>query len=159
MRIRHVISTVGDSAPKELVEAQQLTLRSIRTALHCVEEGIDVEVRAVHFPDELLDCNWVTDCPVLNRSVLDVGEFEVQRRLPLLFDVLAALGDSSEYDVAVYTNVDITLQPLFYELIAEIHDKGHDATTITRRTVHPGFQGASLAGLSTANSSPHPGHD
>jgi hypothetical protein len=159
MRIRHVISTVGDSAPKELVEAQQLTLHSIRTALRCVEEGIDVEVRAVHFPDEPVNCDWVTDCPVLDRSVLDVGEFEVQRRLPLLFDVLAALGDSYEYDVAVYTNIDITLQPLFYELIAELHDKGYDATTITRRTVAPGVQGSTFAGLSTADSTPHPGHD
>ncbi len=159
MRIRHVIPTVGPSASAGLREAQELTLRSVRTALHCTEEGIDVEVRAVHFPDEPLDCDWVTDCPILDRSVLDITEFEVPRRLPLLFDVLAGLGDSSQYDVAVFTNADIAVQPLFYELIAELHDDGHDAASVTRRTVHPRFRGSSMARLMTADSSPHPGHD
>jgi hypothetical protein len=113
----------------------------------------------VHFPDEPLDCSWVTDCPILDRSVLDIADFAVPRRLPLLFDVLMGLGNSSEYDVAVFTNSDIAVQPLFYELIAELHDDGHDAVSITRRTVQPRFRGSSMTRFLTADSTPHPGHD
>jgi hypothetical protein len=159
VRIRHVIPTVGPSAPAELVQAQELTLRSVERALRCVGDGVEVEVRAVRFRDEPIDCEWVTDCPTLDRSVLDLGEFEVTRRLPLLSDVLAALGDPSDYDVAVVTNVDIAVQPLFYELVAEIADEGHDAFSITRRTVQPRFRGSSLARFSTAEGTLHPGHD
>lgn len=159
VRIRHVIPTVGPSAPAELVEAQDTTLRSIERALRCVDSDIEVDVRAVRFPDEPVDCDWITDCPMLDRSVLDMGEFDVQRRLPLLSDVLAGLGDSSEYDVAVFTNVDISVQPMFYELIAEIADEGHDAFSITRRTVQPRFRGSSLARLSATGGTVHPGHD
>jgi len=159
VRIRHVIPTVGPSAPAELVEAQETTLRSIERALRCVDSGIEVDVRAVRFPDEPLDCDWVTDCPVLERSVLDMAEFDVPRRLPLLWDVLAGLGDSSEYDLAVYTNVDISVQPMFYELLAEIVEDGHEAFSITRRTVQPRFRGSSLARLSATGGTVHPGHD
>jgi hypothetical protein len=159
VRIRHVIPTVGRSAPADLVEAQDLTLRSIERALRCVDEGIDVEVRAVRFPDEPVDCDWLTDCPVLRRSVLDMGDFDVPRRLPLLSDVLAGFGDSSEYDLAVFTNADIAVQPLFYELLAEIAEEGHDAFSITRRTVQPRFRGSSLARFSVTGGTVHPGHD
>ena len=159
VRIRHVIPTVGLSAPSELVEAQEVTLRSVERALRCVDADIEVEVRAVHFPDEPIDCAWVTDCPLLERSTLDLGDFEVPRRLPLLTDVIAGFGDSSEYDIAVLTNVDISVQPMFYELVAELADEGHDAFGITRRTVQPRFAGSSLARLSTSEGTVHPGHD
>lgn len=159
MRIRHVIPTVGPSAPTELIEAQELTLQSIERARRCVDGGIEVDVRAVRFADEPLDVPWVTDCPVLTRSVLDMATFEVPRRLPLLHDVLGGLGDPSDYDVAILTNVDIAVQPLFYELVAEIADEGHDAFSITRRTVQPRFRGSSLARFSTAEGTVHPGHD
>lgn len=74
-------------------------------------------------------------------------------------DVLAAFGDPGDFDLAVLTNADIGVQPLFYELIADLVDRGHDAASITRRTVHPRFGRSTLAYYSSALGSPHPGHD
>ena len=159
LRIRHVIPTVGGSAPAQLVEVQDVTFRSIERALRCVDPDVDVDVRAVRFPDEPVDAPWLTDVPILERSILDLGEFTIPRRLPLLPDVLSGLGDPSEYDVAVFTNVDIAIQPLFYDLISGIVDDGYDAFTINRRTVFPRFARTSLARLAATGGAVHPGHD
>ncbi len=159
LRIRHVVATVGVSARQDLQDIQDLTVDSIRRALRCTEGDIEVEVRSVHFSDETVDAPGFVDLPIITRSVLDVGEFEVPRRLPLLRDVLAGFGDPSEFDVAVLTNADICVQPLFYEVVADITAQGYDACSITRRTVQPRFAGSSLAQLSVTGGTVHPGHD
>ncbi|MDW3220453.1 MAG: hypothetical protein R8F63_17730 [Acidimicrobiales bacterium] len=159
MRVRHVIPTVGPSAPADLVAAQEMTLRSVERAVRCADPSLDVDVRAVHFPDEPVDAPWLTDMPILDRSILDLGEFVRPRRLPLLPDVLAGFGDPDDYDVAVLTNVDIAVQPLFYDLVQSITGDGYDAFSITRRTVQPAFGGSSLARLAATEGTVHPGHD
>ncbi|MEY2957756.1 MAG: hypothetical protein RLZZ01_324, partial [Actinomycetota bacterium] len=159
MRIRHVLSTVGPSAPAELVTIQDLTLRSIERALRCAGDDLDVEVIAVRFPDEPVDREWLVDMPILERSVLDLGEFAIPRRLPLLSDVLAGFGDPADFDLAVYTNIDIAVQPYFYDLVADLRRRGDDAISITRRTVHPRYDGSTLAELSAAVGTHHPGDD
>lgn len=72
MKIRHLIPTVGSSAPTDLLAAQDLTLHSIERARRCASDDLEIEVRAVRFPDEPIDVDWIADFPVLNRSVLDL---------------------------------------------------------------------------------------
>lgn len=136
-----------------------MTLRSIERALRCADPDLQIDVRAVRFPDEPVDASFVTDTPILERSILDLGDFERPRRLPLLPDVLAGFGDPDEYDLAVLTNVDIALQPLFYDLVQSIAADGYDAFSITRRTVQPRFGGSSLARFAATGGAVHPGHD
>lgn len=136
-----------------------MTLRSVERALRCADSGLEIDVRAVHFPDEPVDAPWLADMPILDRSILDLGEFARPRRLPLLPDVLAGFGDPDDYDVAVLTNVDIAVQPLFYDLVQSITEDGYDACSITRRTVQPAFAGSSLARLAATEGTVHPGHD
>ena len=159
MRIRHVIPTVGPSARPDLVEAQELTLKSIEIALRCADPAIHVDVRAAHFIDESLTYGCLSSSHILNRSIGDSSQFRVPRRLPLLSEVIEAFGSADEYDLAVLTNADIALQPLFYTLIAELAADGRDAFSITRRTVQPKFSGSSLAQLSVNRGTLHPGHD
>ncbi|MDX1413069.1 MAG: hypothetical protein R3293_02700 [Candidatus Promineifilaceae bacterium] len=72
----------------------------------------------------------------LNRSVLDMGEFQHFRKLPLLVDILDQLYEAAtDADYLIYSNVDIALQPLFYNEVSKFIDDGHDAFVINRRTI------------------------
>ena len=161
MRIRHLIPTVGPGISEDLDRAQPVTFASIDRAVRLADPGLDIDVCAVRFADESIPASypWLSDLPVLQQSILDLGTFDHPRRLPLMRDVLAAFGDPGDFDLAVLTNADIGVQPLFYELIADLVDRGHDAASITRRTVHPRFGRSTLAYYSSALGSPHPGHD
>ena len=158
MHIRHVVNTVGPSARPDLLEAQRLTLDSVEKAIRSTAPEIEVEVVGVHFPDEDLPAPWLVNGWTLDRSVADLGTFTNGRRLPLLADLLRPLA-SGEFDLGVFTNIDIALQPHFYDLLAEIHARGHDAFTINRRTVHPKWGRKSATWLASQTGVPHPGHD
>ena len=158
MKIRHVVNVVGASARFDLLEAQDLTLTSMRTALRATSPDIEVEVVGVRFSDEEAPVDWITDGSPLQRSVLELGSFEQPRRLPILGDILESFADE-DFDLGVFTNIDIVVQPLFYELLSELHGMGHDAFTINRRTVEPRNAGNGMAWLASQTGSAHPGHD
>jgi hypothetical protein len=160
MRIRHVLSTVGPEASADLCRAQDTTIESIERAIRAADPTLEIDVRAVHFADESPpDREWLTSVPTLERSILDFCESDLNRRLPLLRDVLDAFGDPEEYDLAVYTNVDIALHPLFYDLIRDIYGRGFDAFSINRRTVQARLADTTLADFATAVGTSHPGYD
>jgi hypothetical protein len=76
-----------------------------------------------------------TRTPDLDRTVLDVAQFLVPRRLPLLADILERLYHASQADYFIYTNVDIALQPSFYTAVREYIQDGFDSFVINRRTI------------------------
>jgi hypothetical protein len=135
VKVSHLINTVGDSARGDLREAQRITLESIYQARQVTNPEIEVEVRAARFADEPLPADWLVDAVQLTRSVIDVVPFPCERRLPLLADILT--GVPSDSDLVVFTNIDIAVQPHFYELLVDLHARGYDAFTINRRTVLP----------------------
>ena len=161
MRIRHIIPTVGPGISDDLDRAQPITFESIDRAIRVSDPRLDIDVCAVRFADEPIPCPypWLRDLPVLEQSILDLGTFNPPRRLPLMRDVLGAFGPPDDFDLAVLTNADIAIQPLFYELVEDLVNRGHDAASITRRTVQPRFGQSSFAHFATTIGAPHPGHD
>jgi hypothetical protein len=161
VRIRHIIPTVGPGISDDLDRAQPITFESIDRAIRVSDPRLDIDVCAVRFADEPIPCPypWLRDLPVLEQSILDLGTFNPPRRLPLMRDVLGAFGPPDDFDLAVLTNADIAIQPLFYELIEDLVNRGHDAASITRRTVQPRFGQSSFAHFATTIGAPHPGHD
>lgn len=158
MKVSHLISTVGASAPEDLREAQRITLESISQARELTNPEIEVEVRSARFPDEPLPADWLVNAVELRRSIIDVAPFPCTRRLPLLADVLS--GVPSDSDLVVYTNIDIAVQPHFYELVVDLHRRGYDAFTINRRTVLPRHGSwDDLAWFATQQGAPHWGTD
>ena len=120
----------------DLHGAQPVTFESMRLAKVHAGRDVDVELYSAHFPE---DCNvvpaWITGTRHLGGSVLDIGNFSVRRKLPLIRDILDRLYEVSEADYFVYTNVDIALMPHFYTSIAQLVDTGIDAMVINRRTI------------------------
>ena len=158
--IRHVVPLVGPSAPLRLQRVQDTTLDSIERALDYSRNTVDVEVVGAHFADESPPARpWLVGAPGLTTSSSELSAFKVERRLPLLREVLDGFGSSPAADALILTNTDIGLQPAFYDLVAEILQLGYDAFTINRRTVAPTFAPGSTALAQAAVGLQHPGTD
>lgn len=72
----------------------------------------------------------------IERSAMDVGDFKIARKLPLLFDVLdQGRKLARAEDFLIFTNVDICPTLGFYDAMAALIGLGYDAIVINRRTV------------------------
>lgn len=159
-KFAHVINPVRVDSSSDLFVAQPITFESIRAAR--ARAGSDVAVYAAYYPeDEDQVPGGFQKLRPLDRSVLDVGKFEIKRKYPLLTDILARLAEAAtDAEYLIYTNVDIALMPGFYADLAQLIAEGYDALTITRRTIPKIYTSpAELTRMYDEPGEPHPGHD
>ena len=96
----------------------------------------------------------------LERSVADLGSFSVNRKLPLIGDLIERLYTGSTAPYLIYTNVDIILHPSFYQEVATRIRTGLDAFIINRRRVPGHYRTVEeLPEIYQLRGSPHPGFD
>lgn len=136
MTFAHVVNPFTPRPGSDLVYAQPMTLASMDQAAEFARGKAGVELWAACYPEDtaVVPAGW-KQTPVLTRSVMDVGTFPVNRKLPILRDILDRLHSESRADYFVYTNVDISLQPHFYVAVAELIARGYESFAINRRTV------------------------
>lgn len=100
------------------------------------KDVVQVELMTAQFPE---DINMVPEEFVstknLDRSVLDLGNFERKMKLPILADILQRMYEESDADYLIYTNVDIGVYPDFYTTVNKFIDEGYDAFIINRRRI------------------------
>ena len=143
--IGHIIHPVIVDESSDLVTAQPITFESMNRAAGYSDGSVDVSLYAVQYHDEAritLPGRFIRT-PDLRRSVADIKTFRKRRKLAVIGDILDALHEASRADYLIYTNVDIALQPYFYQVVSRIIDRGYDAFIINRRTIpdtyrHPG---------------------
>jgi hypothetical protein len=142
LKIAHIINPVKVPETSDLFTAQPITFRTMKTAQElAVQQGLDVTLWTTQFPeDKPIVPDYFLETNDLDRSMLDVGDFEVKRKLPLMGDILDRLYEASDADYFIYTNVDIALLPHFYLAVARIIETGYDAFVINRRTISRKFQ-------------------
>ncbi|MBI1286623.1 MAG: hypothetical protein GC178_03500 [Flavobacteriales bacterium] len=96
----------------------------------------------------------------LDRDVTDIHPFEKQMHLPLLFDILNRAYSESDADYIIYSNVDIGVQPHFYETVLELIDQGFDAFMINRRRIPAKFHSVEeMEQMFAEKGLKHPGFD
>jgi len=96
----------------------------------------------------------------LDRSVLDLGQFQVPRKLPILKDILDRLYEASDADYFIYTNSDIGLMPYFYLTIKKLIEDGHDSFVINRRTISDKYKEIDeIPQMCSEVGEPHKGYD
>lgn len=137
-KIAHIIHPVVVEPSSDLVIAQPITFETMRIAREFARDTADVKLFAIQYNDEerIPLPGVFTRVPDLTRSVADIKTFKKRRKLALIKDILDALNeaaDSAEY--LVYTNVDIALQPYFYQTVSKIIRRGFDAFVINRRSI------------------------
>ena len=134
--IAHIISPFKGKPGSEISIVQPITFESMKKAKDYAANSVDVELVSVQFPeDRSIVPNYFSITPDLNRSILDIGSFQGQRKLPLLKDILDSLYEHSNADYFVFTNSDIGLMPQFYMAVNDMINSGLDAFIINRRRV------------------------
>jgi hypothetical protein len=162
MKIAHIVNPVNVPLTSILGIAQPITFETMRTARNYAVGQVDVDLYTAQFPE---DHPAVPDdfmpTPDLDRSVLDMGSFQQQRKLPLLRDILDRLYHSAvDADYLIYTNADIALMPHFYVAVQALLQEGYDAISITRRTIPNRYTTTDqLIVMMAEVGINHPGHD
>jgi FkbM family methyltransferase len=123
------------SGPSGSRAVQEAVTASMREAQSADQNPVSlVNVQAESDPD--LTPEGFLRARNIDRTVLDLGTFQRQRPLPLLFDVVERGAElAGPDDFIVYTNSDICLQPYFYRCIRDLIELGFDAITVNRRTL------------------------
>ena len=160
MKFGHIINPVVVNKSSDLFAAQPVTFETLKTAREFAGGRVTVELFSVQYPeDRVLVPEGFKLTPDLDRSVLDIADFSIKRKLPLITDILNRLYYASEADYLIYTNVDIALMPYFYVAVNNIIESGYDAFTINRRTIPKEHNENRIVAMYAEIGGPHPGHD
>ncbi len=135
-KIAHIINPVVVEKSSDLFYAQPITIKSMIEARMFSHNEVDVKLFAAVYPEDEILVNKDFDKIIfLSKSVLDLKEFNIKRKLPLIKDILEGLYNNSDAEYFIYTNSDIGLQPYFYNYIKELIDLGYDGLCINRKTI------------------------
>lgn len=161
LRFVHILNPFHPPEGSDLVLAQAVTFESMRRAKAACDESVSVQLLSAQFPE---DHDAVPEdfikTPDLDRSILELGSFGQQLKLPVLSDILDRAYAFEEADYIIFTNVDIAVQPHFYKEVALIAASGHDAFIINRRRIIDAFEGVhELDEMYALKGKPHPGFD
>jgi len=157
----HIINPVRVNAESDLFSAIPITFASMREARKFQAPDVEIEQWTAQYPEdkEIIPADF-QQTPDLERSILDMGDFKKQRKLPLIKDILDRLYHQSRAEYMIYTNADIALQPHFYWSAAKIIQEGYDAFIINRRTIPGHYRDpADLPIMLAETGEPHKGWD
>lgn len=160
-RLAHIVNPVAVRETSDLFIAQPITFQSMRVARDFAADSVEVGLYTAQYPeDHAIIPEWFIRTPDLRRSVLDIGRFTAQKKLPLIGDILQRLYEASDAEYFIYTNVDIGLQPQFYAEVNRIIGLGYDAFIINRRTLPARYRSiADLPAIYADRGEAHPGYD
>ena len=140
-KIAHIINPVSVGPSSDLFVAQPITFETMKIAKEFARDQVEVEIFSAQYPEDraLVPADFKMT-PDLTRSVLELGHFQMRRKLPLLKDILDRLYENSDAEYFIYTNVDIAPLPQFYTTVHAFIEAGHDAFVINRRTITAEYQ-------------------
>lgn len=162
LTLAHIINPVAVKESSDLYIAQPITFQTMKIAQEFAQRyGVDVTVYSAQFKE---DCfivpDWILKTRNLEKSVLDIGEFNIKRKLPLLQNILNRLFEISNADYFIYTNVDIAVMPHFYVSVSKIIELGFDAFVINRKTISKRYKNVEEIPFMYAEiGKTHPGYD
>ena len=162
VKLAHIINPVLVNKSSDLHIAQPITFATMKTAQQQAQGKVDVTLYTAQYPeDHAIIPEGFTKTPDLDRSILDIGKFQLPRKLPLIKDILDRLYKvAPEADYFIYTNADIALQPHFYTEVAKLIEKKYDAFIINRRTIPDHYKNVSeIPQMYAEKGEPHPGQD
>jgi FkbM family methyltransferase len=134
-RFAHIINTYSSPPGSAAHTTQEFTFGALERAKELAKGKADVDLVSVNLAE---DMNFpppiFRKAEALERTVLDIENFHVPRKLPLVFDIvekgIAAAGDA---EFIVFSNADICPMPHFYEFVSSLLDLGFDTLLINRR--------------------------
>lgn len=168
VRLTHVVNPFTPTPGTEHDRAQRVTLASMRAARdRAAGASIGVELLGAAFAsDRACVVEPLAPTAALTRSALDLPGLEGARALPFIADVLERAAEEGAGRYLIYTNIDIGLQPRFYEAVEarlrrdERRSEWARPLVINRRTISDRSAGPQdLAAMCAERGKRHPGFD
>lgn len=163
LKIAHIVNTFQARAGTEWEWVQPVTFESMRRAQTRAEKAgcCSVELFSAHFAQDAPALpEGFRSTAVLERSVRDIPGFESKPPLPFIGDILQRGFDATDADYLIYTNIDIAVQPHFYEAVARFVEAGLDGFIINRRRIPGHYRHvAELGQMYAEKGKSHPGFD
>jgi len=138
LKFVHIINPVTVPETSDLFLAQPITFESFKRAKEMASKVIDVvQITAQYAEDHAIIPDYLIKTEDLIQSVLNIADFKIQRKLPLLRDLMdKAIEYSNDQDFIIFSNVDIGLMPHFYQTVVTLIDQRYDGIAINRKTIN-----------------------
>jgi len=153
--ILHIVNPYS-SVDADAVFSQQVTLETMRFAQNQAAGELQITLGAVTvngdevaIPDYMKHLGTVSAASEISSA-----------QLPYLQDILNCAKNSGNYDLVIYSNMDIAVQPSFYLQVQEYYKRGYDAFCINRRRIVSQYKSITeLPQMYLNKGLPHPGLD
>lgn len=159
--IAHIINIFQPSETSDLKLAQEVTIASMIRSRYSSKDPRSISLLSAQseadrhmVPKEF---QATTD---LDRDVTNMCDFDRKMHLPILSDILDRAYQESDAEYIIYSNVDIGVQPHFYDSVNQFINDGHDAFMINRRRIPEKFSSVGeLDHMLNEKGKKHPGFD
>lgn len=134
--IAHIINPFNPPEHSDLAFVQPITLETIRRAKANLNSNTKLDILCACYPEDqnIIPNDFIT-LPFLTESVLNKHPFNKPRKLPLIQEILNKAFHASSSDYFIFTNIDISLYPSFYNQVLQHIQNGHDVLIINRRRI------------------------
>lgn len=157
MKIAHILNPVNVSEESDLFQAQPVTFRSMINARNISRYKEHIGLYAVGYDEDIkIVPEEFSILPNLSKSVLDCSSSLKGRKLPLIGDILLSVL-KLDYDYIIYTNVDIAVQPYFYDFVFDYMVNNSSNSLIINRRVINSLD--TYVNMSSEVGKDHPGYD
>ena len=159
--IAHIINLFQPSETSDLKLAQEVTIASMIRAKKESKNPSAIQLfSAQNEEDGKVVPAEFTATKNLTRDVSNLTVFEGKMRLPILKDILDRVYAESEAEYIIYSNVDIGVQPHFYDEVNHFIQQGYDAFMINRRRISENYNSVEQLGeMLSEQGKKHPGFD
>lgn len=159
--IAHIINIFQPPETSDLKLAQEVTLASMIRARNSSKNPESIQLLSAQTEADLkMVPNEFNATVNLSRDVTDLQTFSKKMYLPILKDILDRLYHETDAEYLVYSNIDIGLQPHFYNEVNRFINEGHDAFMINRRRIEDKFDSVDqLDDMLAEKGKSHPGFD
>ncbi len=159
--LNHIINPVTVIRSSDLFIAQPITFESLIIAKKKSEAKNRIRLLTTQFPEDrtIIPDGFVVLAD-LEKSTQDNSTI-FTKKLPFIAEILSRASEvSDEQDYIIYSNVDIAVQPHFYDFISEQIEKGIKAMVINRRTISNKYKNIKeLEQMFLETGESHPGFD
>lgn len=164
MKLAHILNPIKVEKTRDLFFQQPIVRESILNAKRFASSLPDLEIQLVQTgyieDQDVIDSPEWMKTELLEESILDYGEFKIDRKLPLFKDIIDRLVTAvPDADYYIQTNTDIGLMPHFYVLVRDLVEDGLDSFCINKRIIPENLKDAPLSVMYAAIGNKHAGHD
>ncbi len=159
--IAHIVNLFQPSESSDLKLAQEVTIASMIRARKNATNPESIQLLSAQTAGDLgVIPTEFKATKNLTRHAAEIGGFDGQLALPILRDIIDRAYSETDAEYLIFSNVDIAVQPHFYDSVSQFIEAGHDAFIINRRRIPATYNSVEqLDEMLNTSGKTHPGFD